>query len=113
MKHAIGPIEREFYKGVGCKIAARRQQCGMSQQALALKVGLPRDAISRYETNVLPISLWMLLRVADILTYDHRSLLPARSYIWGDSLCPLRESKPLTPVRYERDPPLSAKERKL
>ena len=111
MTPSIGEIERTFNEALGANIAGKRKQRRMTQQAITVEIGVHRNAIARWEAGTHPVPLWMLLRIADILSCNHLALLPPRAYTWGSDLALMQhERDPLTRLRYERDPKLTAKE---
>ena len=100
--------EARFYAELGRKLKAKRKQRGMSQDDLALLVGIHRNTVSRWEEGDAAVPIWNLLRVCDILCCQHLLLLPAREYIWGKDLEPMqreRDRHMAKAVQAERDPP--------
>ena len=52
---------------IGGRIQMRRKECGLSAEALAEKIGVSQQQLSRYERGENKISLAVLTQVADIL----------------------------------------------
>lgn len=62
---------------VGARIAARRQALGLSQTALAERVGVSFQQIQKYETGINRISASRLHQIAVALAADPGSFFPA------------------------------------
>ena len=60
----------EIEKLVGRRLRKRRLDCGLSQQALASKVGVSYQQIQKYETGVNRISVGRLWVVAKVLNEE-------------------------------------------
>jgi predicted transcriptional regulator len=59
-----------FFAAIAEKVAARRQQKGLSQRELAELVGTTQSAIARLERGGRPPRIDTLLRIADALECD-------------------------------------------
>jgi transcriptional regulator with XRE-family HTH domain len=59
-----------FFAAIADKVAARRQQRGLSQRELAELVGTTQSAIARLERGGRPPRIDTLLRIADALECD-------------------------------------------
>ncbi len=59
-----------FFAAIAEKVAARRQQKGLSQRELAELVGTTQSAIARMERGGRPPRIDTLLRIADALECD-------------------------------------------
>jgi len=57
------PIDRH----VGCRIRLRRAQLGLSQSALAARIGVSFQAVQKYETGAIRISASRLYEVSCVL----------------------------------------------
>ena len=109
-----GEIEALFYQELGRKLELRRKAQGLTQQALAAELGVHRNEICRWEAGESAMPLWMLMRVADVLSCKPNFLVPSREYTWGIYREHLRERDPgKKSVAAERDPRLSREERLL
>ena len=71
---------REKYLELGLNIAFYRKRCGLTQEALAERVGISRSHLSAIEApNLLrPFSLELLLELADALHISPSKLLEFR-----------------------------------
>lgn len=71
---------REKYLELGLKIAFYRKRCGLTQEALAERVGISRSHLSAIEApNLLrPFSLELLFELADALHISPSKLLEFR-----------------------------------
>ena len=83
MMPAASVTERAFNSAIGLIIESKRKERGISQQMLALSVGVHRNTLCRWESGERACPLWMLLRIADLLCCNHLVLLPRREYTWG------------------------------
>lgn len=83
MMPAASVTERAFDSEIGRIIESKRKERGISQQMLALSVGVHRNTLCRWESGERGCPLWMLLRIADVLCCNHLVLLPRREYTWG------------------------------
>lgn len=66
----------ELLKIVGSRIRRAREREGLTQEKLAEILGIGSDTISRYETAAIPVSLTMLVRIAESLKVEASSLIP-------------------------------------
>ncbi len=109
-----GEIEAAFYQELGRKLELRRKAQGLTQQALAAELGVHRNEIYRWEDGESAMLLWMLMRVADVLSCKPNFLVPSQEYTWGIYRDYLRERDPgKKSVARERDPRMSREERLL
>lgn len=101
-----GEIESVFYREFGRKLAAKRKHRGFSQESLAAELGVHRNTVCRWERGESPIDLWVLLRLADLLSCQHLMLLPAREFTWGGPMVRRMqvERDPASRIQQERDP---------
>ena len=107
-----GELEAAFYQELGRKLELRRKAQGMTQQALAAKLGVHRNMVYRWEAGESAVPLWMLLRAADLLGCNHLFLMPSKEYTWGLYRDYLRERDPgKKAVQNERDPALKTIEK--
>jgi transcriptional regulator with XRE-family HTH domain len=67
-----------FYRKVGERIRARRQERGVSQEGLARAIGLKRPSLSNIEKGRQNILLHMFCDIADTLNTSVSELLPER-----------------------------------
>lgn len=106
-----GMIEGAFYAEMGKKLWRKRVQRNWSRAALAEEVGCHRNTVERWETGD-GISVWMLLRVCDILCCQHLLMLPSREFTWGGDYQRMRRERDqmCKAVQSERDPRMSDKE---
>jgi DNA-binding XRE family transcriptional regulator len=107
-------IEARFASEMGRNIEAKRKQRQMNQETLGEAIGVHRNTICRWESGDCVISIWELLRLADILSCNHLLLLPSREYTWGPDLhraVQERDGRMRKSVQSERDPAITARER--
>jgi transcriptional regulator with XRE-family HTH domain len=110
-------FEKLFYVEMGRIVTAKRKQRGLSQTALARRVGIHRNTLNRWLNAETHMPVWMILRIADALSCNHLILLPGREFVWrGGQVEEFRPERPKPPemerpVQFERDPALTAKER--
>lgn len=106
-----GVIEGAFYAEMGKKLWCKRTERGWSRAALAKEVGCHRNSVERWETGG-SISVWMLLRVCDILCCQHLLMLPSREYTWGGDYERMKRERDQMrkAVQSERDPKLTMAE---
>lgn len=118
------PIFKAFDREVGRRVSVYRTEKRMSRSALARKIGVHRNTLSRWERGLQSVRLIELLRVADILELSFMLLLPAPEFVWA-----LQPPGPAPAVRFppkkqvrrvtfseiqsERDPMLTRVERRL
>jgi transcriptional regulator with XRE-family HTH domain len=69
---AAGPIDRK----IGARIRARRLEIGMSQEALASKLGITFQQVQKYEKGVNRVAAPTLLDLAEALKVSVIALLP-------------------------------------
>ncbi|MGA2085539.1 MAG: helix-turn-helix transcriptional regulator [Terracidiphilus sp.] len=70
-------FEKTFYSTFGAMLAAARQKCRVSQEALAEELGLTRTSITNIEKGRQPLQLHSLYLVAQSLSLDVKDLLPS------------------------------------
>ena len=63
---------------LGNRIAKLRNDCGMSQYALAKAMEVSRQAVSKWETDKSMPNSMMLIRLADVLDTDVEYLTTGR-----------------------------------
>lgn len=68
-----------FYRKVGEKIRAKRQERGVSQEALAKAIGLKRPSLSNIEKGRQNILLHTFCDIAETLNANVSDLLPDRT----------------------------------
>jgi DNA-binding XRE family transcriptional regulator len=68
--------EQNLYKIVGERLAAKRNQLGITQDAMAEQVGLLRTSITNIEAGRQKAPLHVLFRLCDILSIELSSILP-------------------------------------
>jgi transcriptional regulator with XRE-family HTH domain len=68
-----------FYRRVGEKIRAKRQELGLSQEGLANAVGLKRPSVCNIEKGRQNILLHTFYEIAETLDVDANALLPEQS----------------------------------
>lgn len=69
----------DFYRKVGAKIRAKRQERGLSQESLAIAVGLKRPSLSNIEKGRQNILLHTIHDIAETLNTTVDELLPDRA----------------------------------
>lgn len=69
---------RTFYRRVGERIRAKRQERGLSQEGLAKAVGLKRPSMSNIEKGRQNILLHTFCEIVETLGTDANTLLPER-----------------------------------
>ena len=107
-----GELEAAFYQELGRKLELRRKSQKMSQQTLAAELGVHRNTLMRWESGEQKAPLWMLLRIADLLSCNLLFLMPSRDYTGGLYRDYLRERDPSKKaVQNERDSALTKTER--
>jgi transcriptional regulator with XRE-family HTH domain len=79
---AAGPIDRK----IGARIRARRLEIGMSQEALAAKLGITFQQVQKYEKGVNRVAAPTLLDLSDALKVSVLALLPQSRGEEGDSV---------------------------
>lgn len=70
---AAGPVDRD----IGQRIRARRLAVGMSQEALAAKLGVSFQQVQKYEKGTNRIAATMLINIAEALDSPVAALLRA------------------------------------
>ena len=65
----------EFITALGRRIKESRKEAGMSQRALARAVGTSQGAISQYENGRYVMSIWMLMKLCEVLGASADELL--------------------------------------
>lgn len=70
---------KDFYRMVGEKICAKRQDRGLSQDGLATAVGLKRPSLSNIEKGRQNILLHTIYEIAETLSTSVGELLPDRA----------------------------------
>lgn len=98
-------VETAFNAQLGRNITARRKLMRVSACKLGRKVSAHRNTIKRWEQGG-GVPFWHLLRIADALSCNWLTLVPAREFVWGDA--PRVYLPPKKPVQQERDGRLSA-----
>jgi transcriptional regulator with XRE-family HTH domain len=68
-----------LYKEIGQRIKRQRENKNLSQEELAIKIGLTRTSITNLEAGRQNISLKTLLNISDALNIDARNFLPVRN----------------------------------
>ena len=110
-------LESRFYRELARLLVAKRKLRGITQQDLARRAGVHRNTLARWEDGLGHIPLYMLLRIADILSCNHLALLPGREYVWPGARVeefnpfPPKPPEPARPIQFERDAPLAKRER--
>ena len=66
----------QLYREVGHKIKTRREQCGLTQEALASQVSLTRTSITNIEKGRQKLLLHTLIDIANALSVPPVTLLP-------------------------------------
>jgi transcriptional regulator with XRE-family HTH domain len=69
----------DFYRKVGARIRAKRQDCGLSQEGLATAIGLKRPSLSNIEKGRQNILLHTICEIAETLNTSVGELLPDRA----------------------------------
>ena len=69
---AAGPADQK----IGTRIRARRLEIGMSQEALAAKLGITFQQVQKYEKGVNRVAATTLVEIADALGIAATALLP-------------------------------------
>ncbi len=69
---AAGPVDKK----IGVRIRARRLEIGMSQEALASKLGITFQQVQKYEKGVNRVAAPTLLDLAEALQVPVMALLP-------------------------------------
>jgi transcriptional regulator with XRE-family HTH domain len=70
---------KDFYRKVGERIRAKRQERGLSQEGLANAIGLKRPSLSNIEKGRQNILLHTLCEIAETLNTSVGELLPDRA----------------------------------
>src|ERR1700756_1180416 len=68
----------DFYRKVGERIRAKRQERGLSQEGLAIAIGLKRPSLSNIEKGRQNILLHTICEIAETLNTSVGELLPDR-----------------------------------
>ncbi len=71
----------DFYRQVGERIRAKRQERGLSQESLAIAVGLKRPSLSNIEKGRQNILLHTIHDIAETLNTSVGDLLPTRAAV--------------------------------
>jgi transcriptional regulator with XRE-family HTH domain len=79
---AAGPIDRK----IGARIRARRLEIGMSQEALASKLGITFQQVQKYEKGVNRVAAPTLLDLGEALQVSVTALLPQGRGGEGESM---------------------------
>lgn len=67
--------EQQFFKALGNRIAALRQEAGMSQQAVADELGIPQQTYANYEVARARLSAALLPEIAALFGVSVDELL--------------------------------------
>jgi transcriptional regulator with XRE-family HTH domain len=67
---------KTFYRGVGQNVRMKREQLGLTQEALASQVGLTRTSITNIEKGRQQLLLHTLVDIAHALNIEPAFLLP-------------------------------------
>lgn len=114
-----------FNREMGRMIIAMRKKKKVTQSSLAVRVGLHRNTLHRYEVGDFDMPVQVLARIASALDSHLLALVPDARYTWeeparrrptkGEVLAELIEQRdPKKGAQFERDPRLTKSElRKL
>lgn len=105
--NADGQIEAMFYREVGRRIRYWRLKGKFSQEAIGLEVGVVQSVVCRWESGEQRLTVFELVRLADVLGCAKSVLTPTVETAWGVEYKPLvreRERYGRRPVQSERDP---------
>jgi transcriptional regulator with XRE-family HTH domain len=80
----------EFYRKLGDRIRAKRQECGLSQEGLASAVGLKRPSLSNIEKGRQNLLLHTFCDIAATLNASVSELLPEHRAPAGSGVPDLR-----------------------
>jgi transcriptional regulator with XRE-family HTH domain len=75
-----------FYQEFGSRLREQREAAGLSQQQLAVAIGLTRSSIANIEAGRQRVALHHFARFADALRVTPTSLLPMSAPILDDAL---------------------------
>lgn len=78
-----------IYESIGQRVRTRREECDLTQAALAAAAGLARSSISNLEIGAQRVPLEQLVRIAHALGCDYRELLPPPSELVETQAGPL------------------------
>lgn len=67
--------DKELSRAVGMRLAARRKELGLTQAALAERLGIEKESVSRLETGFISPSLGRLSTLADALDFPLENIL--------------------------------------
>jgi transcriptional regulator with XRE-family HTH domain len=67
--------EQAFVTAVGSEVARRRRELNMSQAELARRLGIKQVTMTTYETGRCAFSLYLLLRIANMLKVSLADLI--------------------------------------
>ncbi len=106
MTEAETGIEASFSRELGRRLKIRRRELKLSRREVGFLVGVHQNTILRWEDGDGVVTVWQLLRVADVLQRNFIMLLPDRSYTWGglENLERERNLDLARSVQAERDP---------
>lgn len=68
--------EKCFHRELGNKIAETREAAGLTQEALAEKIGIQSNSVHRYEAAERKISLFTAVKLAQALKVSVGELIP-------------------------------------
>ena len=75
MKDQAKQRDKQLARLVGARLAARRKALGLTQAALAERLGIEKESISRLETGFVSPSLGRLATLAEALDFPMEGLL--------------------------------------
>lgn len=76
MKRRRTEATRQFYVGVGTKIAIARTRLGITQEALASDIALTRTAVVNIENGKQQLLLHTLVKISRVLKVPFSDLIP-------------------------------------
>jgi transcriptional regulator with XRE-family HTH domain len=83
--------ENALAKSIGSAIAHKRTQAGMTQEAVAAKLGIGNEAVSRLERGIAMPSIQRLYELAELFQCEAVDLLTAGSLHVDDQLRHLKK----------------------
>lgn len=68
--------DRSFYRELGARLFAAREECGRKQLESSAAIGVSRSAIAQYESGIQRIGVYDLARLAEFYRKDLQDLIP-------------------------------------
>ncbi len=93
--------EKAFYERLGAHLEKMRKSRRLSVCKLSRMIGVHRNTLERWESNLQTVPLWGLLRIADCFGCTLLALIPQDAEVWPGQQKPA----PVAP----RKPPVSVR----